>query len=191
MISFSVLNKENITQIFTDIMAKNTSSDGEYLLEILSSLTEDNDLEIAVCAKENCLFIRIFDDEYLFSYPVALAEGAEEGRALEEIRAYAIKEEVPLVICDIPSECLDAVASNFTKSQAFAEDEDESSYTLRVFSEISDISADFPIVSGEISLDMLTASDEREYARLCRDGETNKYWGYNSFQYIKIILLKR
>ena len=179
MISFSVLNDENIEQIYDKIRLDNPSCDEEYLWEILSSLTEDDECEIAVCVEENCLFIRIFDEEYLFSYPVALADGADEGRALEEIRAYAIKEEIPLVICDIPAECLDEVASHFTISRAFAEDEEESSFTLRVFSEISDLSVDFPIISGDVSLDMLTASDESEYARLCRDKETNKYWGYN------------
>lgn len=179
MISFSVLNDENIEQIYDKIRLDNPSCDEEYLWEILLSLSEDDRCETAVCAKENCLFIRIFDDEYLFSYPVALADDADEGRALEEIRAYVIKEEIPLVICDIPAECLGDIRSRFTKFEVFAEDDDESSYTLRAFSEISDLSVDFPIISGEISLDMLKASDEREYARLCRDDETNKYWGYN------------
>lgn len=177
MISFSVLTKENINQIYEDILAKNTSADREYLLEILSSLLEDDVCEIAVCAEDNCLFIRIFDEEYLFSYPVALADGIDEDCAIEKIRAYAVKEEIPLVICDIPAECLENTRSHFTKSQYFADD--ESSYTLRVFSEISDFSVDFPIISGDVSLDILTTSDEREYARLCRDAETNKYWGYN------------
>lgn len=179
MISFSVLTKENINQIYEDIVAKNTSADREYLSEILSSLLEDDQCEIAVCAEDNCLFIRIFDEEYLFSYPVALADGVDEDCAIEKIRAYAVKEEIPLVICDIPAECLENTRSHFTISQGFAEDDDESSYILRVFSEISDFSVEFPVISGDVSLDMLTTSDEREYARLCRDAETNKYWGYN------------
>lgn len=180
MISFSVLKKENKNQIYDDILAKNAEADREYLSEIMDSLSEDaEECEIALCAKDNCLFIRIFDDEYLFSYPIALADGVSEIEALEEIRAYAVKEEIPLTICDIPAQCLEDVKAVFAKSEEFAEDEDESSFTLRVFSEISSVSDDFRLQMGEVTVDMLIGGDIGSYASLCRDEKTNKYWGYN------------
>ena len=180
MISFSVLKEDSKNQIFEKILAENADADREYLAEIIDSLSEEaEECEIALCAKENCLFIRIFDDEYLFSYPIALADGVDEACALEEIRAYAVKEEIPLTICDIPADCLEDVKAVFAKSEEFAEDEEEYSFTLRVFSEISSISGDLRLQNGDVTVDMLTRGDISSYAKLCRDEQTNKYWGYN------------
>ena len=180
MISFSVLDEENKEQIYSDILAKNPGADAEYLSEILDSLSEDiSECEIALCAEDNCLFIRIFDEEYLFSYPVSLSDGADEDSAIEKIRAYAVKEEIPLAICDIPAECLDDTKAHFATSEEFSEDENETSFTLRIFSEISSLSEDVSLKKGDVSVDMLSYDDVSAYAILCRDEKTNKYWGYN------------
>lgn len=157
-------------------------ADIDYADEVISSFSsyEDDDVEVAFSFAGGCLLVRIFDmGRYSFVYPIALSEEADESAALLLLRDYAVREEIPLTVTDIPVECLGDALSHFRHATVDAEDIDRTSYRMSVHSELSLID-ELPTVScGGISLSPLTEEDASSYARLCRDENVNKYWGYD------------
>ena len=181
MISFKILSYESENEIISNVLAAIPEADVEEIEEILSSFSDcsDGSLEVAVSAAHGCMLLRIFDGEYLFPYPVALTDTADAGSAADEIRLYAIKEEIPLVFIDVPSEELSELASLFLHTSIDAEDESRDSYTVRVNSELALID-DIPSEScGNLTLNALAGKDSALYFRLSTDGKTNEYWGYD------------
>ena len=65
MISFTILNEENISDIEERFTADYPDADGEYLRDILYSLAED-DCEVAVSQSHGCLLVRLYDEGYSF-----------------------------------------------------------------------------------------------------------------------------
>lgn len=178
MISFKILTSESRRSLEEWIYVEIPLVQREYVSEIFDSLAEE-DCETAVSVFADCLLIRIFDGEYLFSYPVAMTDLADEGLAVEQLRAYAVKEEVPLTLCDVPAECVRWVREYFPHTDSFAESDSGESYTVRVLSELM-LTDTPPCGRGErLEITELRTEDESEYARLCRDEETNRYWGYD------------
>lgn len=181
MISFKILSVDSENEIISNVLAAIPDADVEEIEEILCSFYDcsDGSLEVAVSAAHGCMLIRIFDGEYLFPYPVSLTDTADARSAADEIRLYAIKEEIPLAFIDVPSEELSELASLFLHTSIDAEDESRDSYTVRVNSELASID-EIPCVALEdVSLGILTDADKEKYARLSRDREVNKYWGYD------------
>ena len=76
MISFTILNEENIGGIEVNFTSDYPDADGEYLRDILYSLAED-DCEVAVSQSHGCLLVRLYDEGYSFIYPIALTDGLE------------------------------------------------------------------------------------------------------------------
>lgn len=179
MISFSELNGNN-----ADELARRLSEGREELreeiFEVISSFSEvlDEGADFAFCRFEDHLLVRIYDGEnYVFVYPIALTDDAKDTDALEQIRLYAVREEVPLIFCDVPPEALSVLENFFRYTEAYGEDED--SLQVRVLSDISR-AADIPeVCDGVLTLRPICEGDIADYARLCRDAELNKYWGYD------------
>lgn len=180
-VSFKVLTNDNFAQLKNELAGRLAGAAREDIDEIFDELYENlsDGLEYALSAHSGCLLIRIYDGEYLFPYPIALEDGASEAFAVNELRRYVIKEEIPLVICDLPREKIADIMPFFRHVSIDAADMEGDYYTMRPVSELSLVSEIPSEREGEIELTPLTAEDERDYAELCRDKESNRYWGYD------------
>ena len=178
MISFTILDENSRGEILKSIMASMPDADFDYLSDIIDSLLDDEG-EIAVSFSHGCLLIRIFDGEYSFVYPVELTEEADPGEACDEIRLYAMKEEIPLVFCDVPCDSLGELISGYRHMSVDASDPNCEAYTVRMHTEAALLDEIPTLDFGEITLDALTEEDDGDYARLSKDEETNKFWGYD------------
>lgn len=179
MISFKILTEDVRDELLDALILQIPSADVEYASDIFSSLLEDDECEYAISSSSGCLLIRIFDGEYQFAYPVALDDGADELAAILDIRAYAVKEEIPLVITDLPRDALGEVASVFRHMNVDATDPDGECFTLRVISELSLFGGDVEMEYGRILLNRISPEDDVAYATLSKDRETNAFWGYD------------
>lgn len=178
MLSFKILTEEERDESLSLLSNSLPEADFEYLSEIIDSLIEEEG-EVALAASDGCLLVRLFDGEYKFICPIALSDGADGIRAIDSLRAYAVKEEIPLVLTDVPVEELGSVAGLFRHANIDAEDDDRQSYTVRVMSEAALLDAPISVELSDMLLDAITADDDRAYAELCKDKDTNKYWGYD------------
>lgn len=178
MLSFKILTEEERDESLSLLSNSLPEADFEYLNEIIDSLIEEEG-EVALASSDGCLLVRLFDGEYKFICPIALSDGADGIRAIDSLRAYAVKEEIPLVLTDVPAEELGTVAGLFRHTNIDAEDDDRQSYTVRVMSEAALLDAPISVELSDMLLDAITADDDRAYAELCKDKDTNKYWGYD------------
>lgn len=179
MISFKVLTEENKDELIDKFNIAIEGSDAEYLSEIICSLLEDDTCEYAVSHSTGCLLVRIFDGKYCFLYPVAVCDDADESIAAYAVREYAVKEEIPLIYTDVPREELGNLIPAFRHANVDAIDEDGESFTVKIVSEVS-LYDEIPTVSyKDISLEPITESDDTDYSKLCKDKETNLFWGYD------------
>ena len=181
MISFLELNADNEKALAIGLSEGREELFDE-IFEIVSSFSDSlgEGVEFCFCRFGELLLVRIFDGEdYTFVYPIALSDNADERAALEEIRLYAVREELPLVFCDVPLESLPLIEEHFRFSEAYAEDEDDESFRVRVLTELSR-AVDIPrVTDGVLTLRHLCEEDIPDYARLSKDSELNKYWGYD------------
>ena len=179
MISFIIIKEENKDEVLDRLLVKMPEADFEYATEIIDSLPLDEECEYAISASNGCLLIRIFDKKYLFVYPVALSDDADESLAAYSIREYAVKEEIPLIYTEVPSEALASLIPLFRHVNVDAQDEEGESFVVKVMSEVSMLEVVPAIDYEEITLDEICESDDASYAELCKDKETNRFWGYD------------
>lgn len=179
MISFKILTEESAEELFREISSAIPSTDEEFLSENIEMMLDDES-EYALSHCNGCLLIRIFDGEYSFAYPIAMVDDAEPMAAAREIRLYAIKEEIPLVFCDVPADELGILLPKFRHVNVDATDPDNECYTVRIMSEVAMLD-EIPIVNGpaEVCLTPITEADDELYFALATDLDTNKYWGYD------------
>ena len=182
MISFKILTEQS-KDLLLDEMEQVIPGGNFELAEMNLDIMIDNvdeDMEYAVSFAHGCLLVRVFDGEYSFMYPLALHFNADSALAAEEIRAYAIKEEIPLVYTEVPKENLGELLPLFRHANIDAEDEEGRFYTVRVMSEAY-LLGEMPVCEGNngVSLTPLTPRDDEIYSRLCKDEDTNRYWGYD------------
>ncbi len=181
MLTFEILNEENKSELikrFTEELG-----DGETVAEIIEAffqLSDEEGIEVAHTTSHGCLLVRIFDaGRYSFVYPIDIREDADIESTLTEIANYARRELIPLYFTDAPREELDRVGRVFPHIEARAYDEDEDSFVISIMSEC-DMLSDVPTFThGDILLSQIDTSEIAEYARLCRDDEVNRYWGYD------------
>lgn len=179
MLSFNIINEHNKDEILDSLLVKMPEADGEYMAEIVESLLEDGECEYAISSSNGCLLVRIFDEKYLFIYPVAVEEGADESIAAEHLRKYAVREEIPLIFTDVPKEELSNLLPLFRHANVDAQDENGECFTVKIMSEAA-LFDRLPTVDYEdIYLDEITECDDGDYARLCKDKDTNSFWGYD------------
>ena len=181
MLSFKILNEESFEDFVTEIGGM--LSDTEYVREILSSFLElrDEGPEIAITEACGCLLARIYDEQYLFVYPIEVSEDADVSGALIKISEYTRREMIPLILSDVPREEIDVVSRIFPHIDARAYSDDEDCFLVWVHSECDMLEAVPSITRGRVSLGEIlpNADDALAYARLCRDEEVNRYWGYD------------
>lgn len=178
MIKFSILEKGNSTDLINELSLSGNKDDIEDIVSSFLPFAEDF-VEVGFCRVGECLLVRLFENgEYTFVYPIALEDGADERGALEELRLYAVSEEIPLCFCDVPPTSVETLEDAFRYTDAFCDDEGES-YYVRVATELSRL-PDIPTMTdGVIVLSEITERDIPSMAMLSRDTELNKFWGYD------------
>jgi len=179
MISFKIITDETKKDILRQL--ENLSeSEYESALEIVLSLSfDEDDVEYAISAIAGCLLVRVFDmGRYFFLYPYEISEDADVISAIDAVSEYAMREEIPLVFSDVPK---DAVSSffGFRHMDLDAEDECADSYRVRIKTECELVSEIPNVTRGRVTLNAISEEDVGEYARLCKDKNVNKYWGYD------------
>ncbi len=127
---------------------------------------------LAVAEFNGALINRIYDGVgYSFSYA--------GDAAVEAVRAYARKEEIPLRFVGVPAAELGGLLARFRHADIDAEDPERSSYRVSPRSEAELLDGVPEAECGDVTLSALDERDIADYARLCRDRGTNKYWGYD------------
>lgn len=179
MISFRVVAEEMKScpeQFFENL----TKEEYRNIKDVLESLeTDGGDIEFAACVFDGCLLIRVFDmGRYLFLYPYEISKEADVSSAIEAVVSYAIKEELPLVFGDVPYDAL-SVFRGFRHMDVEAEDERGDSYRVRIKTECELLMKIPEISRGRVTLNEICESDIESYAKLCKDKNVNKYWGYD------------
>ena len=181
MIKFEILSEENVEALAARLASECDGSAEETaeVIESFLSLIDEGDIEVGVCSVGGCLVARIFDmGRYMFVYPIELSESADAHAAISAIREYARLEELPLVITDIPRECLGELAPLFNHTVIDAEEGGES-FRLEARSECALLDEVPSVILDGITLDEPREEDIPSLARLNRDRELNKYWGYD------------
>ncbi len=180
MISFKILTEEVKEEILLEIQSTTPDADITFASDNLTLSLEDEEAEYAVAYAHGCLLLRVYDDEYSFVYPLPLCEGADKLLAAMEIRAYTVKEEIPLVFTDVRAEDLGALLPKFRHVNIDTHDRHNRFYTVRVMSELA-LLDEMPECNGfrGVGLTPLTPEDDEAYTRLCTDRESNEHWGYD------------
>ena len=158
------------------------SIDKAELSDILESLSymEDEVPEVAVCLLEDALAVRIFDGEkYLFISPIGLSDGWDIRGAIKGIAEYSVREMIPLVFTDVPRDSISVYSELFRFTDARVYDDDDDLFFVLVENECSALDETPEYSKGGITLRKIAEEDLGLYARLCRDRELNKYWGYD------------
>lgn len=182
MISFKVINEQVKEELLETIKTKYPKADMEFAEGNLDLLLENDDesVEYAVAESHGCMLMRIYEDGYSFEYPFAITEGADLLAAAMEIRAYAVKEEIPLVYTGVRPEDVGALVTQFRHVNIDSGDPKNRFYTVRVMSELA-LMDEIPTYYGFFNLGLtpFTPEDDEDYARLCMDKESNAMWGYD------------
>ena len=180
MISFNAITEDNKDELI-GLLADGISADaldafGELIYSLDLSIP---DVEFAVTVFSDCAIIRVFDmGRYLFLFPYELDEGADIRAALGAVSEYAMREEIPMVLTDVLLEDL-SYLSGYRHMDIDAEDEEASSYRVRIKTEC-ELADEIPSIDTDrVKLNKLCEADIPMYARLCKDQNINKYWGYN------------
>lgn len=181
MISFKVIKTpEDISEFLTEISPIFESADSVCEVEeMLLSYIEDEEAEFAVSVAEGCLIVRIYDGEYLFLCPIPIGKKPSIMDAAEEIRKYAIKQEIPVTFIDVPEGNLDDITENFRFASMHSMDEDGDVYMVKTMTEL-DCMKKLPNLVGErVSLTPIYEEYIADYGRLCRSSEVNRLFGYD------------
>ena len=181
MISFKALTEENKVDTVM-LLSEGLSWDAaSYLAEIADGLVADNTgAEFALSVSSSCALIRIFDmGRYYFAFPYALDGDADVATAIDEVCEYTMREEIPLVFTDVPSDSLSSLVG-FRHIDIDAEDKMCETYRVRIKTEC-EIASEIPSAAwGRVELNSLSESDIPLYAELCKDENVNKYWYYKN-----------
>ena len=179
MIRFTYPDKENAEQLLA-LCPENEA--GAVARGLILALLED-DVDIAVCFCYGTFIVRRFYEEYEFTYPLVLEEGADVEKALLGVEEYTKRHELPLLYGDLGEEEKRALAKRYrlSRTEEFDISEEgeppEMIYRLSVLTPC-DILDELPtLCDGELVLDALTEEDIPSYALLCRDEEILAVWG--------------
>ena len=183
MISFKVLpEKEDVKEYLSSV--KDCFSDEtafseieELLLSYLDMEGDDGHAELAVTVSAGCFLIRICQYDYAFLCPIPISDGASISDAAEEIRKYAIKEELPLTFIDVYKDDVNEVSEPFRFVDVYPMDDSGDVFVVAPKTEVGQLDA-LPVLEGEkIILDAICEGDTTDYARLCRSEKVNSLYG--------------
>ena len=179
-ISFIPFSNDNYSKVAQALASPDTGT-GRALLEIMEGMLSyaDEDISFGICLECGCVLLRVFDmGRYYFPFPFEVEDDADLSEALKKIAYYAMREELPLVFTDTPSECLQYF-SMFLHMNLDKEQSEAPSYRVTVKTE-PELLCEYPeIKSNGISLIPLSLEHAKDYATLSRDEEILKYWGYD------------
>ena len=180
MLSFKVLNVDNTEEIIIGL--SDDESVREELREIVADMElDDPDMEFALSYAHGCALIRVYDmGRHSFIYPLELycCDDRDTGAALDAIAEYAMRQEVPFNVDNVPRERLSDFAS-FRHFDVDARDPEGETFRVRVKTECDLIRHIPEVEEGRVKLNELCEDDIPEYARLVRDRDVNKHWGYD------------
>ena len=180
MISFKVLNKDtDVDKFISEIngLFANEEIKAE-MEEMLLSYIEDEDAEFAAAVSFGCLLVRIYDGEYLFLCPIPINESASIVNATDEVRKYAIHEEIPITFIDVHEDDLDSITESFRFAEMHEMDED-GIYMVKPLTELDQMEELPPLSGDKVSLLPICEENIHDYARLCRSEQVNKLFGYD------------
>ena len=146
---------------------------------ICSYLEVSEGAELAAAIASGSLVFRIYDGEYVFTCPVTLSKSASVTDACEEIRRYAIREEIPVTVIDVGLYELPYVEEAFRFCESFEMDEDGEVFVVRPLTEAGRIEELPEIFGSKCALTPIFRDDIPDFARLCRNENTNRLFGYN------------
>ena len=183
MISFKILPEREDVKRYLDGV-KDCFVTEDALLEIEELLLgyldmDDEGGEVAATVSSGCFLIRIYeeDDGYSFICPIPVSGEASISDAAEEIRKYAIREEIPVVFIDVYQDDLSEVCEPFRLTEPQVMDDDGEVFFVAACTEAQYLE-DLPTMEGERAiLSPLCEEDISEYARLCRHPDVNKLYG--------------
>lgn len=181
MISFKVLKEENTEAIICELSKDLTEEESETLSEIISSLDieDDSDVEFAIATFAHSSIIRVFDlGRYLFLYPYELSDESDISAAINAACDYAVRQEIQIVFSDVPISELYRF-SGYRHMDIDAEDADAESYRIKINTECSLCEKIPEVDGGRVKLNAIQKEDVAIYAKLCKDENVNKSWGYD------------
>lgn len=175
MISFIVVEEKNKNEILEIFPADERAEAEEY---IDSALDFGYD-EVAVCRYRETLVFRVFDGEYyIFISPIPLKEDAYEMDAVEAVREYAVKEDIPLFFADVPFYLLEDMKEHFADIDYTVSDDEDSVFVT--VNSPADLSVRIPTIECDrVTLGGLTSDDVEEYAYLSTEESGLRYYGYH------------
>lgn len=183
MISFKILIDDKDIKGFLEKHASEFRDEEtrSEMAELLSSYIQmegdDGNAEIAATISEGCLLVRVYDYSYAFLCPIPIGESSSISAAAEQIRKYAIKEELPLTFIDVYEDDVSEVSEPFRFVGVHPMDEEGEVFAVAPETEARCLDA-LPIVEGEkVTLDAILEEDTDVYARLCRDSVVNRLYG--------------
>lgn len=182
MLTFKVFAEYNNEEVKSSLFSLAGEGREEGITEIIDGMLEvsDGDTELAATYFSGCLLIRIFDmGRYIFPLPFELAEDADITAAIYEIAEYAMREEIGLTFTDVPPDML-SLFSRFRHLNIDAEEPiEDSTYRVSVKTECELLSEIPSMAEGDVSLTPLSEYDTQDYARLCKNEEIIRLWGYD------------
>ena len=181
MLSFKVINESDLAETLEYFAEKYGSTVFEELEEISKELLESarEDEEIAISYYSGTVLIRVLDmGRYSFLFPYEIEDGADVLGALNKIAEYAIAQEIDVAFSDVPADAI-GLFSTFRHFDVDAEDSEGMTFRVRVKTECQLIDKIPEIGAGRVKLNALTKDDIPDYARLSKDENVNKYWGYD------------
>ncbi len=173
--------------VLTDCVKANFISENSLYADDLRVMLESflelagEGIEAAVAIRCGCLLVRIFaDGEYSFVSPIELSDCASVADALVIMRDYAVRQMLPLIFTDVPRSDIEYYQSFFKKLQARAYAEDEDTFVVSALSECNGIHKPPRLYTDRLMLSEISKEHLPSYARLCRDKDVNRYWGYDA-----------
>ena len=177
-ISFKTADDESLSLLVSQLSAAERAEAEDIIGYYLSMET---DVSFAFAAVGSALVVRAFDGgEYSFIYPYELSEGADVSAAVEAVVKYAVLEEITPVFESVPRECAGLFYTlGYRHIKSDSDSPDSETYRITLENECA-LFGDCPSAySDEVELSNLREEDKSDYARLWRDSENNKFWGYD------------
>ena len=179
-ISFKPISPSSVDDIILSCPETWDKDELSDILESLSYMSEEVE-EVAVSLLHDAVAVRVLDGgRYMFVSPLGMIDGWDIKGALERIREYAVKEMIPLIFTDTPRDTLPTYSEVFRLVSASVYEDDDDLFFVFVDNECSSLDAPPSFSLGDLTLSEMRDEDLPLYARLSRDGDLNKYWGYDA-----------
>ncbi len=181
MISFRVVNTENREEEINRFCKLLGNAITQELAAIIDNfvLSPEEDAVYAFSYVSGCALVRIFDlGRYFFAFPYEITEDADVSKAIDEIFEYAIKEGLNVEFTDVAAESLH-LFKGYRHITLDAEDCSAEVYRVKIHTECTLLDEIPELIGERVTLNRILIEDVPLYAKLAKDGNINKYWGYD------------